>query len=576
MAMKIKTFFSFLLACLIAFSATAAELNISADKTVLTEGDTLSLTINYTGDDSGKPDLSNLSKDFQVVSVSSSRQVQYINGAVSQLKSWTVQLKPLVLGKITIKPVSLGNLVSNYLEVEVKEVTNVAYIPDSRENSNSPYFQIEQTFDNKKPYLQQQVVFVVTIYDSLGLQDGALSINEEAKDNWIIKSLSQKPFVQQKVINNKKMNVLQFAFAAFPQKSGEIDVPQFAFEGYYLKNTDFDFPNFNDSFMIFGVDFKNAFGQKVPVNMKTSPQKITVLPAVATATGQMWLPLTDLKLSAHWQNSTAFKVGDALRREFTITATGLPQTMIPTLNFADIKGLKQYPEKPEVTESIANGQIVSTAKINNVYIPTDVGDFVLPPIEIEWFNIQTKQFEKAVIPAETIQIFPNEDFVTKTPYEETSPVLSTSNQETNSQTSLNESPRFFKFQFNSTLLWAILSGLLVLSLFFKYLVYAKRQNIYRDNVITAMQKHNYSEAKNSLILWARHKFNQPDISNFNMIIDVVNNEDFKQELSALNKLLYSGSEQIFNSARFIKIFKNVDKIKITRYKDNKVLPNLYD
>ena len=187
--------FLFLFCCLFSCEVFASSANISLDKKVLTEADILTLTLSYNGTDGATPDLSGLQNDFQIVSNSTSQRINYINGVVQQTKQWSFGLRPLRTGKITINPIRIGNVRSNYEEIEVKEVSDVAFVPDSQENSNSPYFQINMDYEPKSPYLQQQTTLLVTIYDSLGLKNSALDITEETKNNWAILPLLSKPIV---------------------------------------------------------------------------------------------------------------------------------------------------------------------------------------------------------------------------------------------------------------------------------------------------------------------------------------------------------------------------------------------
>lgn len=57
--------------------------------------------------------------------------------------------------------------------------------------------------------------------------------------------------------------------------------------------------------------------------------------------------------------------------------------------------------------SAVDGQLVTTATINVVYIPEKAGKFKLPQQEIEWFNVNSGLFEKTTLPAEVIDIAPN-------------------------------------------------------------------------------------------------------------------------------------------------------------------------
>lgn len=52
----------------------------------MSEGDTLNLTIDYNGNSDENPDLSALQQDFQIVSNYAARQINYINGTLTQTK----------------------------------------------------------------------------------------------------------------------------------------------------------------------------------------------------------------------------------------------------------------------------------------------------------------------------------------------------------------------------------------------------------------------------------------------------------------------------------------------------------
>ncbi len=579
--MKICKISIYLFLSLFAFQAQGEELNLSLDKNTMTEGDTLHLTLSYNGNSGENPDLSALQQDFQIVSNLVSKQINYINGSLNQIKNWTIGLKPLKAGKITIKPVRLGNLSSNYAEVEIKPVTDVAFVPDSKENTNSPYFQIEQQINTTSPYVGQQVNLMVTLYDSLGLSDGAFNISETAQKEWTIVPLTDKPLIKQEVINGKRMNVLRYMFAAFPQKSGSLTVPQIMFDGYYIKDVGFEMPHFDDDLMMFGVDFRNAFGQKVPVKMRAKAEKINVKPIPAGINSQAWLPLENLEIKSEWGKHSNLKTGDAFSRKVKITATGIQENSLPPFEFPEMQGFKQYPEQPITSEKVINGRIVTTAEINTVYIPEKSGDYLFPPLEIEWFNIKTNHFEKAVVPAEKITVLP--DYNTPPPL---SPVAQPATTPAVSPVSgdaleSNAPPSASKGYFSGiTQKNIILYGfILLIALLFLGLKLFKPNNarkVLYNQVTKAIRKHDYQSAKNALLKWAAVKFGTDDVTNFNKIADLANDTGFAEQLAALNKCLYSDSDEVFNEGKFIDIFKKVDKNKINIHKNKAVLPNLYD
>ncbi|OXC77813.1 BatD [Caballeronia sordidicola] len=95
------------------------------------------------------------------------------------------------------------------------------------------------------------------------------------------------------------------------------------------------------------------------------------------------------------------KVGGALTRTITQTATGAESMLIPPVNFGDVEGLKRYP-KPAGTKNIMQDRagLVAGERTDTVtYVVNRSGRFKLPPVTIEWWNTATKRREKIVLPA---------------------------------------------------------------------------------------------------------------------------------------------------------------------------------
>ena len=561
--------------------AFADELNLVVDKKVLSQGDVLSLSIVYSGSENGKPDLSSLQNDFQIVSNSSSSQMNYINGVFSQSKKWTVGLKPLKSGKIVIKPISFGGLTSNYEEVEVKELTDVAYIPDSKNNFNSPYFKITQDVEDDKAYLHQQLNMVVTIYDSLGLKDGTVKLSEDAKQDWIVRRLTDTPIITQEVIDGKKMNVIKFWYALFPQKSGRLEVPEFSFEGYYLKDANFGLKSLQDDFMMFGFDFRNTFGQKVPVLMKTKKKFVEVLPNIDGVLLKDWLPLKNLRLTSNLSSKNGFKVGVAFNQTIEVEAFGTDKNLfygidIPKSN----SSLKQYPEKPEITEELIEDNIVVKARYNIVYIPQEAGEFEVPEIKVKWFNLNTNKEDVSVAKGEKIIVYPSGENVI-----EPKVMKNNNDDKQNKEDFIEEKENKIEKKVenkktNYDLKYLTGFGILVIFLIGVLLKKKKKasknQKYYKKAVINAINRRDYRLAKSNIIEWAKIKFNDDNIKNFRDIAQYTKNPLFEKQLDILNKLLYSKDVELFDGIDFIKVFKKIDKMRVKKDVTKDVLPNLYN
>ena len=575
--MKICNFIMFFAVWLFSFQVYSAELDIELDKNIMVEGDILYLTISYNGDSKNNPDLSPLSTDFRVVSNSVSSSINIINGSFSQSKKWEVGLTPLKTGKIKIKPIKLDKLISNYAEVEVKPVSDVAFVADSQTNSNSPYFKIEQNVDNKTPYIKQQVILTVTLYDSLGLEDGALKFDEASAKNWSIIPLSNKPTTQKKIINGKKMNLRKFFFAIFPQKSGNIPLPQAVFDGYYVKNISLQDPFFNRNAHMFGISLSEMVGEREAVKMRSPRQEINIKNIPNGEDISEWLPLSNLSLQYNKRNQSDFNVGDAISKKIILKAYGLQEGNFPNIEFPDIDGLKKYPEKPSFSQTVEGKDIVTTAELNVVYIPSKSGSFTFPELQINWFDVNQNIMNKTTIPEEIIEVIGNDldasenNILEKEILPKQNPVVK--------QIPESKSIKNIKIEKNiKTILFKpFVAYSLILGFFL--LIFIKRNNKkhrLRNCVVTYIKKHDYQNAKFSLIEWAKDKFKSDDIKNFNDIAMLAKNESFTKQLKYLNKLIYSTSDDIFNVNEFIIIFKKVDEMKINSDKKETILPNLYD
>jgi hypothetical protein len=208
---------------------------------------------------------------------------------------------------------------------------------------------------------------------------------------------------------------------------------------------------------------------------------------------------------------------------------------------------------------------------------------------MQWFNVDTQKLQITSIPQEVIDILPSEkELVAKQNVysKDTEPLDNKENNPLSSDThdhsdlaqdlnSLKSSLANLGIAEKAITPLLFLLGILV----FIAIISLKqcRKNNLRNEIIRAIKKHDYKRAKENLLIWAQHKFGQMSIQNFNDVSKCVQNTDFSEQLSLLNKILYSNSEDLFDGVKFIEILKKIDKLKCKQAeKNNAVLPNLYD
>ena len=90
--------------------------------------------------------------------------------------------------------------------------------------------------------------------------------------------------------------------------------------------------------------------------------------------------------------------GDAVTRTLTARITGTSPVFLPPLSAAlDTDGLAAYPKEPVVSESLDRGRL-SGERIESVtYVAAGGGAFQLPPVRLDWFNLDTGRVETAEI-----------------------------------------------------------------------------------------------------------------------------------------------------------------------------------
>jgi hypothetical protein len=167
------------------------------------------------------------------------------------------------------------------------------------------------------------------------------------------------------------------AYRVVPQTAGAFEIPSFAIKVY-------------------------PGGTNVPAASLVTPALKFVARVPAGAEG-MTVFFPTQKLSATQTiapSPDGLKVGGALTRTITQTATGTESMLIPPISFGDLAGLKRYP-KPSGTKNIMQDRagLISGERTDTVtYVVDRSGRFKLPPVTIEWWNTSTQRREKIVLP----------------------------------------------------------------------------------------------------------------------------------------------------------------------------------
>lgn len=81
--------------------------------------------------------------------------------------------------------------------------------------------------------------------------------------------------------------------------------------------------------------------------------------------------------------------------------------------------------------------------------------------------------------------------------------------------------------------------------------------------------------RDSLIFWARQKYRDDSITNFNDISSYNNDALFHQALANLSSLMYAPQKTEWNADEFIAVFRLTNKFTDKNKPEDKPLPELY-
>ncbi|HPY41828.1 MAG TPA: BatD family protein, partial [Thiolinea sp.] len=372
--------------CFAVNSAWAADVQVRADRETVEVGDNFNLEFSSSQPLTAAPDLTPLSPDFEVVGTSNSTSVQYMNGKMSQQTSYLVTLFAKRAGTLVIPSLKFGNLASEPLDVEVLE--QAAVDPNA---ANAPAdILVELTAEPPNPYVQQLVIVTQRLLHSVPLLPTRASMShpELEKGKGLIQQLGNtKNGITTR--NGVRYQMIERRYAVFPQISGELTIGRTVFQGALDDRRSRQL----DPFGIGGKQVRR-FSAPLVLNVQVHP-----------ATNATWLPANSLSLNAHWEpvNKT-LKAGEPVTLTVAIIADGLMAEQLPALDIKPPMGIKGYANQPEFRNDLGGNSVIGMREEKWVLMGTADGDYVLPEIKVEWWDLKAKKMQTAKIDATALKV----------------------------------------------------------------------------------------------------------------------------------------------------------------------------
>ncbi|HEB81577.1 MAG TPA: protein BatD, partial [Gammaproteobacteria bacterium] len=514
--------------------AHAANITVTASRNPVALDDSFHLI--YEADDSvdGDPDFSPIYEHFDVLNSSQSTNMRMVNGNWSLKKSWDLALIGKDVGRFTIPPIHFGRDISPAIQITVTNSTSPNSVAPGGQGATVPAkIFLESSVDRKTGWVQSQFIFTIRLLRTVHISSASLSEPETSDPDAIIEKISEDQYETTR--NGIRYEVFERRYAIFPQKSGILKIRPLTFEGRINSTQP---RTLFDQFRMSG-QLKRLRSRPVEVTVKHAPANINL---------QDWLPAIDLELEDEWSQDTAdLKAGEPVTRTITLRAAGLTGIQLPDINFDEIPGIKQYPDKAITENEKTSHGITGIKQFKIALIPTAAGSYTVPAITVKWFNTRSGKEEAAVLPPVQLK-------VTGTAATAAPPPAATQPQAvTPAETpppqpapaTLPTEPAYWKW------LALFFAGAWLITLLLLLKKSGKRKNGAPEankttsaasvnkalSKVTKYAKQNDArQTRDALIEWARLNYKQPHISSLLQITDYCS-ENLRSEIRELNQAL---------------------------------------
>jgi hypothetical protein len=381
----------------------AAQLVASVDRTRLSSGETVELTIE-TSDVTqfGKPDLTALQDSFDVGGTRQINRLNTLDGGNQATTRWIITLLPKQTGTVVIPSLQLGEQKSQPITLQVMQSDN-----PNQASQQAPVF-VEATLDKNSVYVQAQAVLTLRIYHSVSLFDDSSLSPLEIPEARVEKLGESRTY--EKLINGIRHGVIETRYALYPQQSGTLVIPPQTFSATLVQPSG-DGPSSNEP----GTPFGPQPGKVMRISSPQLPLTVKAKPANYPANAP-WLPARSINLGESWSPEPGHsQVGDSLTRTITLQVEGLSGAQIPPLPATEVSSLRRYPDQPKLANLISERGLTGTREEREALVPNRPGAIDLPSVDVVWWNTFEDHLEHTTLPARTLQISINPGLAVDTP-----------------------------------------------------------------------------------------------------------------------------------------------------------------
>lgn len=505
--------FIFLLLFLAHFGkGEAHEIAASLSQSKVGINDTFSL-IFTSHQNQTQPDFSPLSTDFDILSTNQEQSVSMINGKVTRQNRWNLTLIAKREGEIEIPSIQFGSSTSEPLKIVVTA--------SSSSKSSDTLFIETDIHPTTSLFEQSQLLYTIRIYTTQDISQATLSEIKTNDPDAIIERLGNDIQYEHFHDNGQQYIVLERKYAIFPQHAGILEIAPVTFQA---------------KIVIGGHSFFNV--QTQMKRLVSEAMKIEVKPTPLPFTKQNWFAAHAVTWSEEWSaDPNNMTLGEPLTWTLTIKADGCMGNQIPTPSLEFPNAFKQYVDKVETSNQITEEGFSGTKQIKVALIATKSGEFSIPKISIDWWDLKSDLVRHMEIPERTIHVASGQIAIqTEQPLSTPNPL----NEPVQNATEIPYSPTFWG--------WMILAMSVPLLIFIGWLFLFKKSpatkiksdslNQVRAQIKKACQANDAKKVEVALLAWGVLVY--PHLKPVNMTkIKQKLPQDLQEAIDQLYQALYS-------------------------------------
>lgn len=368
------------LACFAGFGLTsgawAAEIVATIDRPEATVEDQLLLTVVIEGSTGTEPVLPGL-VEFDVYPRGQSTQWRFVNGRRSSSVTYSYLLVPRTSGVFQIGPVTAE--ING--EVLASQPFQVRILEASAQPSAQRDLFITSRVSTTNPFVGQEVIYIWRFYRRVRIGDARLEPQEF--QGFLVEDLGEVREYQT-AVNGVEYLVSEIRKALFPQEVGPLVVPASRLTCEVLVRDSRRRRSLMDDF--FGsasTETKVLRSAQIDIEVRPLP------PPPAGFSGLVGSFAIDASMSKQ-----QLKVGESATLRLTISGNGNVQ-LISEPELADLPAFKVYGDQPERSINRSGRSLTGSRSFSKALVPLQPGSWIIPPVEILYFDPETGVFQRA-------------------------------------------------------------------------------------------------------------------------------------------------------------------------------------